>query len=162
MPAFDGLGKALRWIRDKQAKKQYQVAESAGVTKAMLSAYETGKQKPSLETLEKILGALRVDLSDLFNALQIVNERPVAGRYFEGSAADTASRGGASLAEAGGIDLQQILGTRRSIHPAEQEALLEMLRGFHKLLRYLHHAGARIDGDLLGLGSPPESGPDSG
>ena len=75
MSAFDGLGKALRWIRDKQAKKQYQVAEAAGVTKAMLSAYETGKQKPSIETLEKILGALQVDLADLFNALQVVNER---------------------------------------------------------------------------------------
>ena len=58
MPVFDGLGKALRWLRAKQDKRQYQVAELAGITKAMLSAYETGKQRPSLETLEKIMEAL--------------------------------------------------------------------------------------------------------
>jgi transcriptional regulator with XRE-family HTH domain len=80
MPIFQGLGRALRWLRDRQAKRQYQVADSAGITKAMLSAYETGKQKPSLETLEKILAALDGDLNDLHNALQIVNERPEAIR----------------------------------------------------------------------------------
>src|SRR5215208_2257478 len=80
MPIFHGLGRALRWLRDRQAKRQYQVAESAGITKAMLSAYETGKQKPSLDTLEKILAALDGDLNDLHNALQIVNERPEAIR----------------------------------------------------------------------------------
>src|SRR5215467_6086828 len=80
MSIFNGLGRALRWLRDRQGKRQYQVADSAGITKAMLSAYETGKQKPSLDTLEKILLALDSDLSDLHNALQIVNERPDAIR----------------------------------------------------------------------------------
>src|SRR6185436_17319730 len=80
MPIFQGLGRALRWLRDRQAKRQYQVADAAGITKAMLSAYETGKQKPSLDTLEKILAALDGDLNDLHNALQIVNERPEAIR----------------------------------------------------------------------------------
>jgi len=70
----------LRWLRDRQGKRQYQVADTAGITKAMLSAYETGKQKPSLDTLEKILEALGSDLSDLHSALQIVNERPPTGR----------------------------------------------------------------------------------
>ena len=51
---FNELGHALRWLRDRQGKKQYQVAEAAGITKGMLSAYETGRQKPSLDTLEKI------------------------------------------------------------------------------------------------------------
>ena len=80
MPIFQGLGRALRWLRDRQGKRQYQVADAAGITKAMLSAYETGKQKPSLDTLEKILAALDCDLNDLHNALQIVNERPEAIR----------------------------------------------------------------------------------
>src|SRR5215510_13772931 len=79
-PIFLGLGRALRWLRDRQGKRQYQVADAAGITKAMLSAYETGKQKPSLDTLEKILAALECDLNDLHNALQIVNERPEAIR----------------------------------------------------------------------------------
>src|SRR5215510_16041632 len=79
-PIFLGLGRALRWLRDRQGKRQYQVADAAGITKAMLSAYETGKQKPSLDTLEKILAALECDLNDLHNSLQIVNERPEAIR----------------------------------------------------------------------------------
>ena len=80
MSIFNGLGRALRWLRDRQGKRQYQVADAAGITKAMLSAYETGKQKPSLDTLEKILASLECDLNDLHNALQIVNERPEAIR----------------------------------------------------------------------------------
>src|SRR3979409_1631423 len=84
MSIFHGLGRALRWLRDRQGKRQYQVADTAGITKAMLSAYETGKQKPSLDTLEKILAALECDLNDLHNALQIVNERPEAIRRASG------------------------------------------------------------------------------
>ena len=80
MSTFQGLGRALRWLRDRQGKRQYQVADAAGITKAMLSAYETGKQKPSLDTLEKILDALDCSLNDLHNSLQIVNERPEAIR----------------------------------------------------------------------------------
>ena len=74
-PLFDRLGRAVRWLRERQGKKQYLVADTAGVTKGMLSAYETGRQKPSLETLEKLLTALDCDLHDLHNAIQIVNER---------------------------------------------------------------------------------------
>ena len=71
-----GLGQALRWLRERQARKQYRVADSAGITKGMLSAYETGRQRPSLESLEKLLETLGCDLNDLHNALQIVNGRP--------------------------------------------------------------------------------------
>jgi transcriptional regulator with XRE-family HTH domain len=133
MSAFEGLGKALRWIRDKQAKKQYQVADIAGVTKAMLSAYETGKQKPSLDTLEKILDALQVDLASLFDALEVVNERPAQGRWTERRS--VAGRGSGGLAE---VDVYQILGIERPLPPLEEEAMTEMLLGFHKLLRHYH------------------------
>jgi transcriptional regulator with XRE-family HTH domain len=76
LPLMAGLGQALRWLREKQARKQYRVADNAGITKGMLSAYETGRQRPSLETLEKILQTLGCDLNDLHNALQIVNGHP--------------------------------------------------------------------------------------
>lgn len=139
MYAFDGLGKALRWIRDKQEKKQYQVAEAAGVTKAMLSAYETGKQKPSIETLEKILSALHVDLADLSNALQVVNERSPLVR------SPDAFGGGPSQGELPGagepvVDVYTALGLQRPLPPLAEEAMSEMLQGFHKLLRYYYHA----------------------
>lgn len=136
MSSFDGLGKALRWIRDKQGKKQYELADEAGVTKAMLSAYETGKQRPSIETLEKILGALRVDLADLFNALQIVNERTPLVRFDQ--------RSGTVIAETdsgpngGVIDIYRTLGLQETLPPLKEEALTQMLTGFHKLLRHFH------------------------
>lgn len=76
VPVLTGLGQALRWLRERQVRKQYQVASAAGITKGMLSAYETGRQRPSLETLDKLLETLGCDLNDLHNALQIVNGRP--------------------------------------------------------------------------------------
>lgn len=70
--AFSGLGLALRWLRTRQQKRQYEVAAAAGITKAMLSAYETDKQRPTLETLEKLMRALEIDLRQLSEAIQLI------------------------------------------------------------------------------------------
>jgi transcriptional regulator with XRE-family HTH domain len=147
MIIFNGLGKALRWLRERQNKRQYQVADAAGITKAMLSAYETGKQKPSLDTLEKILLALECDLNDLHNALQIVNERPEAIRRSGTLREDWRLEAPETSREAGTLDLYRILGLGRPLPSQEEQALSEMVEGFHKLVRYLH-----------GLGHPPETG----
>lgn len=139
-PILNGLGQALRWLRDRQSKKQYQVADSAGITKGMLSAYETGRQRPSLETLEKILDTLGCDLNDLHNAIQIINGRPEQMRR-RGDGAGGEEEETPLAAPGGGIgrsDLQRILGSRDSLPPEEEKALGEMLDGFHKFLRYLH------------------------
>jgi transcriptional regulator with XRE-family HTH domain len=136
MSIFDGLGRSLRWLRERQVKRQYQVAAGAGITKAMLSAYETGKQKPSLDTLEKILDALVCDLNDLHNALQIVNGRPERMRNAAGGswlAADRTGEGAPS-----GPGLYEILGAEEPLPQQEEQAMSEMLGGFHKLLRYMH------------------------
>jgi transcriptional regulator with XRE-family HTH domain len=108
----------------------------------MLSAYETGKQKPSLDTLEKILDALDCTLNDLHNALQIVNERPEAIRRPGGREGmwtggrrdpqDLFSTGERSQ------DVYHVLGINRPIPPIEEQALSEMLQGFHRLVRYFH------------------------
>lgn len=156
MSTFQGLGRALRWLRDRQGKRQYQVADAAGITKAMLSAYETGKQKPSLDTLEKILDALDCNLNDLHNSLQIVNERPEAIRRTSGrdggwmagrrDVQDMFGGGGA------GPDVYHVLGINRPIPPIEEQALGEMLQGFHKLVRYFH--------DTVSQALPPEPEPE--
>jgi transcriptional regulator with XRE-family HTH domain len=141
MSIFQGLGRALRWLRDRQGKRQYQVADAAGITKAMLSAYETGKQKPSLDTLEKILVALECDLNDLHNALQIVNERPEAIRRPGGREGWSGFRSPEGPDDGGGTgsrDVYRALGVNRQLPAMEEQALGEMLEGFHKLLRYLH------------------------
>lgn len=139
---LNGLGQALRWLRDRQGKKQYQVAEAAGITKGMLSAYETGRQRPSLETLEKILATLGCDLNDLHNAIQIINGRPEKmKRRGEGIDADQP----APRPESGGgrSEVQRILGRRDSLPFEEERAFSEMLDGFHRLLRYFHERMAK-------------------
>lgn len=71
---FDQLGSALRWMRSHKSRRQAELATAAGVTKGMLSAYETGKQKPSLDTLSRLLTALGADLTELQQALALVRE----------------------------------------------------------------------------------------
>ncbi|MCB1034606.1 MAG: helix-turn-helix transcriptional regulator [Acidobacteria bacterium] len=74
--AFRGLGRALRWLRERHGIRQYELARQAGVTKAMLSAYETGRQRPTLDSLEKLMAALGVDLAALAGALEIIDLSP--------------------------------------------------------------------------------------
>jgi transcriptional regulator with XRE-family HTH domain len=174
-----GLGQALRWLREKQARKQYRVADNAGITKGMLSAYETGRQRPSLETLEKILETLGCDLNDLHNALQIVNGHPERIKSWRGwqtvdwleldAAADPAPRlpGAAALgaqrccdvreaapppygsasrqedatAPGGSRNLDSLLGRDRPrLQLEEEQALNQMMDGFHSLVRYWHRS----------------------
>jgi transcriptional regulator with XRE-family HTH domain len=150
MSIFQGLGRAIRWLRDRQGKRQYQVADAAGITKAMLSAYETGKQKPSLDTLEKILSALECDLNDLHNALQIVNERPEAIRR-PGTAQrenawqayrsnDLSQEGGSEQAS---LNVYRVLGLRQQLPQMEEQALTQMIEGFHKFVRFLHASASQ-------------------
>jgi transcriptional regulator with XRE-family HTH domain len=165
-PILTGLGHALRWLRDRRGKKQYQVAESAGITKGMLSAYETGRQRPSLETLEKILSTLGCDLNDLHNAIQIINGKPEGmRRRGEGMDAEVEEEAPAA-APLGGpdrVDVHRILGRREALPLEEERALGEMLEGFHRFLRYLHETLARAmrPGEPGGSdGNPPPAGPE--
>ena len=150
-PVLNGLGQALRWLRDRLGKKQYQVAEAAGITKGMLSAYETGRQRPSLETLEKLLSTLGCDLHDLHNAIQIVNGRPAAMRP-GGRFADAEGGGG----ERGFPDLYSVLGQTEPLPPELERAFGQLLDGFHKLIRYMHRAFDRRSG---GEASPAGDNP---
>jgi len=139
-----GLGPALRWMRERRGRKQYQVAAAAGITKGMLSAYETGRQRPSLETLDKILDTLETDLHDLHNALQIVNGRPATasrGARTARAAWDTyplAVAPASEVSEGRAVDVYGTLGIEGPLPAEEERALAEMLDGFHRLVRYIH------------------------
>ena len=62
---FCHLGDALRLLRRTRGLKFAHVAEKAGITMAMLSAYECGRQVPSLATLGNILVSLDCRLREL-------------------------------------------------------------------------------------------------
>jgi transcriptional regulator with XRE-family HTH domain len=75
------LGPALRLLRGRRHLKQMQVAAKAGITKAMLSSYDTGAAIPSLQSLTSILGAIGSDFREFQEALHAVNPggRPGGG-----------------------------------------------------------------------------------
>src|SRR6478672_1710856 len=110
----------------------------------MLSAYETGRQRPSLETLEKVLETLGCDLNDLHNAIQIINGRPEKmkrrgeGMGGEEAAPPAAGESPKTTDEGGRTALQRVLGRSDSLPVEEERAFTEMLDGFHRLLRYFH------------------------
>lgn len=66
------VGPALRLLRERRGLRQFEAAERAGVTKAMLSAYEHGRRRPSLGTLARVLDALDARLVDLGEAVEHV------------------------------------------------------------------------------------------
>lgn len=71
---FANLGRALRWIRSERRLRQRDVAQRAGITRPMLSAYETAKQRPSLETLGRVLQALNTDLVELIETMTLFEQ----------------------------------------------------------------------------------------
>lgn len=132
MASFNGLGKALRWIRQRQGKKQYEVADAAHVTKAMLSSYENEKQRPTIETLERILDALEIDLEYLAYALRSVTDEE--RRRSGGGPAASPNMAPPTLGPF--LDIERLLGLGRRLEPAEERAVGRMIEGFHALLRY--------------------------
>jgi transcriptional regulator with XRE-family HTH domain len=71
------LGEALKWLRSQRGWPQKQLAAAAGITRAMVSSYEKGKQTPTLATVDKIMTALDADLCDLHRVLEHVHGRPM-------------------------------------------------------------------------------------
>ncbi|HET9209484.1 MAG TPA: helix-turn-helix transcriptional regulator [Thermoanaerobaculia bacterium] len=65
---------ALRLLRQGTGLRQTDVAERSGLTKAMLSSYETGKTLPTLVSLTSILLAIGKDLSDFQEVLDMVRK----------------------------------------------------------------------------------------
>jgi transcriptional regulator with XRE-family HTH domain len=157
---LDRLGPALRRLRKKRDMKQYEVADAAGVTKAMLSAYETGKRRPSIRTLESLLEAMRASLGDLHMALMAEQREARTNELYPGTGG-----GGDELGEAPvrydsgydggrtghlgswdygpGVDVYQALGIEEPLLPPVERALDEMLRGFLKILRFMHERMVR-------------------
>jgi transcriptional regulator with XRE-family HTH domain len=64
------FGVALRLLRSRRRLKQWEVAAKAGMTKAMLSSYETGKVTPTLQSLITIFEALETDFFGFQDALE--------------------------------------------------------------------------------------------
>ncbi|HEX4961366.1 MAG TPA: helix-turn-helix transcriptional regulator [Thermoanaerobaculia bacterium] len=75
---FQNLGKTLLFLREFRGMSQAQLARAARVGKSQLSKYESGKELPKLDSIAKLLTALRTSPLDFFTTLHFVNQR-VAG-----------------------------------------------------------------------------------
>jgi len=130
MARFDKVGKAILLLREKQNKSQKELAAEAGITSAMLSNYETGVKKPSLDSMGKILDALGLYLGKLDDALDVVNDRELRSRTEE------PPRGAPWAPD--GVDLPRFLGAERELPPELQLGFAEMVHGFQRVARHVY------------------------
>ncbi|HKI02936.1 MAG TPA: helix-turn-helix transcriptional regulator [Thermoanaerobaculia bacterium] len=72
MSAFDGLPQALRTLCVRDGRALQDIAHASRISPAMLSSYMTGRETPTLKTLEKLLDGLKLRLEDLAGALEEV------------------------------------------------------------------------------------------
>ena len=70
---FANLGKALSRLRELRGVSQAAVARSAGIGKSQLSKYESDKEMPKLDSLEKILLVLNVGHFEFFRMLALLD-----------------------------------------------------------------------------------------
>jgi transcriptional regulator with XRE-family HTH domain len=75
MGMFANLGRTLSLLRELRGKSQARVAREAGIGKSQLSKYENGKELPKLDSLEKVLIALKVGYFEFFYTLHLVDRR---------------------------------------------------------------------------------------
>jgi transcriptional regulator with XRE-family HTH domain len=73
--AFDGLPKALRILCVRDGRALQDIAHASRISPAMLSSYLTGRESPTLKTLEKVLDGLKLRLEDLADVLHEVQGR---------------------------------------------------------------------------------------
>lgn len=59
----------LRSARQKSGMTQHELAEAAGVSQQVISAYETGRREPTLPTLLRLVRATGLDLRFRLEAL---------------------------------------------------------------------------------------------
>lgn len=138
MGTFDHLNRALRWLREERGLRQYHLAEEASITKAMLSSYETGRQKPSLETLDKVLTALDSDLHELADTLDAFAGKERSREHPPAPERRPPIPAVRSASSRRGVDVHALLGLSEPLPPSEEAALEQVLSGFHRLLRYMH------------------------
>jgi transcriptional regulator with XRE-family HTH domain len=96
MGMFANLGRTLSLLRELRGKSQSRVAREARIGKSQLSKYENGKELPKLDSLEKILRVLKVDMFEFFYTLYLVDGR--ASALAQGSAGAAAGEPAAAPA----------------------------------------------------------------
>jgi len=85
----EDIGLKLQTLRNRCGLSMRQLAAKSGVSPAMVSLMERGRVAPSLVTVQKILGALGMDLAGFFSENQNQASGPVFPRERMKSVSDT-------------------------------------------------------------------------
>jgi len=73
MDMFRNLGPALRLMREERGLSQSTLAKAAGIGKSQLSKYESGRERPKLDSLEKLLTVLSIRVADFFAVVSLID-----------------------------------------------------------------------------------------
>lgn len=69
------IGERIRKIRIEKGMTQKEIAEKCGINDANIRKYESGRQNPKIDTIEKIAKALDVEVSELlFEKSEIIEQ----------------------------------------------------------------------------------------
>ena len=77
-----GVGNNIKRIRQERGLTQKRLGELCGIAEPNIRKYENGKQKPKLETIEKIASALGVTPFDLMGFDYWDQQNPDAGKEY--------------------------------------------------------------------------------
>lgn len=61
------FGKHLRFLREREGLTQEQLAELSGLSDRQIRNYESGRQSPQFDNLEKLRKALDISIRELFD-----------------------------------------------------------------------------------------------
>jgi transcriptional regulator with XRE-family HTH domain len=64
------FGLSVKDLRKQKGLSQELLAAEAGLDRAFLSQVETGRKQPSLLTIFRLAGALKLDVSELFKQVE--------------------------------------------------------------------------------------------
>lgn len=76
------IGDNIRRLRKERGITQKKLGELCGIAEPNIRKYESGKQNPKLETIEKIASALGVTAFDLMGIEYFDLKNPDAGRQY--------------------------------------------------------------------------------
>jgi transcriptional regulator with XRE-family HTH domain len=149
---FANLGRTLSLLRELRGKSQTRVAKEARIGKSQLSKYENGKELPKLDSLEKILRVLKVDMFEFFYTLYLLDGRAASLAGSDPAAGQLAAPADGSGRPAGIAAAADAAGMAAQLAPPPGPPYLLPLPHEHPLLApATDEAFARVFTDLLVL-----------
>ena len=122
----------IRRLREEKGWGQKELAFHAHLSQSVISEIETGKRSPSARTLQKLAGALGVEVRDLFPLGQVplFREPPEEGRRSSKTVTGGAHLSGTGTLTAAGevvARIMQIMDKRREEKISDEE-VVEQIR----------------------------------